>query len=79
MLPELRDPFDLERIDCPVQLVWGDHDVMVFRSGADRVLDAVPDSELAVIEDCGHCPQIEAADQLAELLLDFPVAFAQTA
>jgi len=79
MLPELRDPFDLERIDCPVQLVWGDHDVMVFKSGAERVLEAVPDADLAVIEDCGHCPQIEAADQLAELLLDFPVAFAQAA
>ncbi len=79
MLPELRDPFDLERIDCPVQLVWGDQDAMVFKSGAERVLEVVPDAELAVIEDCGHCPQIEAADRLAELLLDFPVALAQAA
>ncbi len=79
MLPELRDPFDLERIQCPVELVWGDHDVMVFRGGAERVIDAVPDAQMTVIEDCGHCPQIEAADQLAELLLDFPVALAQAA
>jgi pimeloyl-ACP methyl ester carboxylesterase len=79
MLPELRDPFDLERIRCPVQLVWGDHDVMVFQSGAQRVLDAVADSQLALIEDCGHCPQIEAADQLAELLLEFPASLVQAA
>jgi pimeloyl-ACP methyl ester carboxylesterase len=79
MLPELRDPFDLERIRCPVQLIWGDHDVMVFQSGAQRVLDTVPDSHLALIEDCGHCPQIEAADQLAELLLEFPTPLVQAA
>jgi pimeloyl-ACP methyl ester carboxylesterase len=79
MLPELRDPFDLERIRCPVQLIWGDHDVMVFQSGAQRVLDSVPDSQLTLIEDCGHCPQIEAADLLAELLLEFPAPLAQAA
>jgi pimeloyl-ACP methyl ester carboxylesterase len=79
MLPELRDPFDLERIHCPVQLVWGDHDVMVYKQGAERVLGTVPGSQLTVIEDCGHCPQIEAADRLAELVLDFPAALAQAA
>lgn len=79
MLPELRDPFDLERIRCPVQLVWGDHDVMVYKQGAERVLETVPGAELTVIEDCGHCPQVEAADQLAELVLEFPAALAQAA
>jgi len=79
MLPELRDPFELERIECPVLLVWGDHDVMVFRTGAERVLDTVPDADLVVIEGCGHCPQIEAADRLASLLLDFPAPVARAA
>ena len=79
MLPELRDPFDLERIDCPVQLVWGDHDVMVFASGAKRVLAAVPSARLEVVEDCGHCPQIEAADRLADLLVEFPAALVRAA
>jgi pimeloyl-ACP methyl ester carboxylesterase len=79
MLPELRDPFDLERIHCPVQLIWGDHDAMVFQSGARRVLDVVPEADLALIEDCGHCPQIEATDKLAELLLEFPAPLVQAA
>jgi pimeloyl-ACP methyl ester carboxylesterase len=52
---------------------------MVFQSGAKRVLEAVADSQLELIEDCGHCPQIEAADQLAELLLEFPAPLVQAA
>ena len=31
------------------------------------MLDAVEDSRLVTIENCGHCPQIEAADRLADL------------
>jgi pimeloyl-ACP methyl ester carboxylesterase len=72
LLPELRDPFDLEKVRCPVLLVWGRHDLPVFQTGADRVLDTVPDSQLEVIEDCGHCPQVEAPERLLELLIDFP-------
>jgi pimeloyl-ACP methyl ester carboxylesterase len=79
MIPELRDPFRLERIECPVLLVWGERDVMVFQTGAERVLDTVPEAQLQLIEDCGHCPQIEAADRLASLLLDFPAPVARAA
>ena len=52
---------------------------MVFQTGADRVLDAVEEAELVTIEDCGHCPQLEAPDRLAELLLDFPASLARAA
>jgi pimeloyl-ACP methyl ester carboxylesterase len=79
LLPELRDPFRLERIRCPVLLVWGRQDLLVFQTGAERVLDAVPDSALEVIEDCGHCPQVEAPERLMELLIDFPGRVARAA
>ncbi len=72
LLPELRFPFRLDRISCPVLLVWGDRDMMVFRTGAERVLDRVEQSRLVVLEDCGHCPQVEEPERLCELLLDFP-------
>ena len=42
LLPELSDPFELERVSCPVLLVWGDRDRMVKISGADRVLREGP-------------------------------------
>lgn len=68
LLPELRDPYRLERIYCPVLLVWGRQDLMVFMTGAQRVLDAAPEGRLEVLEDCGHCPQLEAPDRFSELL-----------
>jgi pimeloyl-ACP methyl ester carboxylesterase len=71
LLPELRDPFQLERVRCPVLLVWGDRDRMVFAAGADRVLRTVPGAGIEVIERCGHCPQIEATERLEKLLVDF--------
>jgi pimeloyl-ACP methyl ester carboxylesterase len=79
LLPELRDPFDLEQVSCPVLLVWGRHDLLVFQTGADRVLDTVRHSALEVIEDCGHCPQVEAPERLLELLIDFPGRAARAA
>ena len=79
LLPELRDPFRLDRISCPVLLVWGRHDLLVFQTGAQRVLDTVEDARLEVIEDCGHCPQVERPDRFCELLLDFPGRLAKAA
>jgi pimeloyl-ACP methyl ester carboxylesterase len=72
LLPELGDPFDLDRIDCPLLLVWGEQDRMVFTTGAERVLRTVDYSDIEVIPACGHCPQVEVPDLLAELLLGFP-------
>ena len=79
LLGEIRDPFQLERIRCPVLLIWGADDRMVFSSGAERVLDEIPHARLELIESCGHCPQIEAADRVAELLDEFPGSLAAAA
>ena len=74
LLPELRDPFALERVRCPVLLVWGDRDRMVTHHGARRVTEALPETTYELIEGCGHCPQIEATDRLTRLLLEFAAA-----
>jgi pimeloyl-ACP methyl ester carboxylesterase len=72
LLPELEEAFDLRSIDCPLLLVWGDRDRMVYTDGAERVLRAVDYSDIEIIPDCGHCPQVEVPDRLAEILLGFP-------
>ncbi|MEX2194085.1 MAG: alpha/beta fold hydrolase [Thermoleophilaceae bacterium] len=79
MFGELADPFRLERIACPVLVVWGRQDRMVYASGAKRVVDAVPGARAEIIEDCGHCPQLEAPERFAELLLAFDPEVARAA
>ena len=71
LLPELKDPFDLRRIGCPVLLVWGDRDRMVTHRGAAIVTEALPDTEVALLEGIGHCPQLEAPERVTELLSSF--------
>ena len=79
LVGELGNPFELHRVRCPVLMVWGERDRMVFATGADRVLREVERSALAVIPDCGHCPQVEAPEHLAELLVEFAAPVAQAA
>jgi pimeloyl-ACP methyl ester carboxylesterase len=71
LIPELRNPFQLERISVPVLMIWGDRDRLVFHRGARRILDVVPDSQLELLEGVGHCPQVEAPTRFTELLLAF--------
>jgi pimeloyl-ACP methyl ester carboxylesterase len=71
LLPELRDPYHLERIAVPVLLVWGDRDRLVFHRGAERVLDEVAGSRLELLNGVGHCPQVEVPERFTELLLEF--------
>lgn len=68
---ELNDPFQLEWIECPVLVIWGESDRMVSHSGADRILGTVRDARLELIPDCGHCPQVECPERVVELLDDF--------
>ncbi|MFL5819907.1 MAG: alpha/beta fold hydrolase [Solirubrobacteraceae bacterium] len=72
LLPELAYPFHLDRVGCPVLLVWGERDRMVSPQGVERVVAALPETRVELIGGCGHCPQIEVPERLAELLMDFP-------
>jgi pimeloyl-ACP methyl ester carboxylesterase len=71
LIPELRQAYELERIAIPLLLIWGDRDRLVFHRGAERVLNAVPGSRLELLECVGHCPQVEAPERFAQLLLGF--------
>jgi pimeloyl-ACP methyl ester carboxylesterase len=71
LIPELRHPYALHRIDSPLLLVWGDRDRLLFHRGADPVLRAVPGARLELLRGIGHCPQVEAPQRLTELVLDF--------
>jgi pimeloyl-ACP methyl ester carboxylesterase len=72
LLPEIKAPFRLERIECPVLVVWGERDRMVAATGAERIVSALPNTRVELLPRCGHCPQVEMPDRLAELLEGFP-------
>lgn len=71
MLPELRYPFHFGAVQVPALLIWGDRDRMVSHTGAARLLDALPGTRYELLQDVGHCPQVEAAELFAQLLLGF--------
>lgn len=80
LIGELRDPFRLERIRCPVLVVWGEQDRMVHAAGARRIAERVRGTRIELLDECGHCPQVECAERFTELLLGFaPLAFAEAA
>lgn len=71
LLPELSpSSFELDRIACPVLLVWGTRDRMVPHDGARILLEALPETRVELLEGCGHCPQLEAPQRTVELLLE---------
>src|SRR5689334_14179757 len=53
IFPELHDPFDFEQVSAPVLLVWGRRDAMVPHRGAEKLLAAVPESRLEMLDACG--------------------------
>ena len=71
LLPELStSPFDFTRVAVPVLLIWGTLDRMVSHSGARLIEEAIEHARVELLEDVGHCPQLEAPDRVLELLLD---------
>jgi pimeloyl-ACP methyl ester carboxylesterase len=46
----------------PTLLLWGANDAMATLEDAEALHKAIPGSRLAQIADCGHLPQLEAAD-----------------
>jgi pimeloyl-ACP methyl ester carboxylesterase len=71
----LRDgfPLDAERITCPVRIVWGTEDKLLpWPSAAARYRDAwLPHADWVELEGVGHCPQLDAPLETAQLILGF--------
>jgi pimeloyl-ACP methyl ester carboxylesterase len=64
-------PLRPDRIDCPVMVVWGEHDPLVPAASQWLLLDAAPGIHSEVLPGIGHMPQLEAPDRLLDILLRF--------
>jgi len=59
----------LHRAKLPIQLIWGRLDPIAVYAIAERLKDQNPRITLKTLDDIGHYPQLEAADQVATELL----------
>ena len=60
--PPLGDLIPYERIRAPVLVTAGSADRLKPAGFAREVASRIPDARLVMFEECGHCPQLEAAD-----------------
>jgi pimeloyl-ACP methyl ester carboxylesterase len=52
-------PVLMQQVKTPTLIVWGRQDAIVPLNCGELYQQAIPDSTLSVIDECGHSPQIE--------------------
>jgi pimeloyl-ACP methyl ester carboxylesterase len=63
---------DAERITCPVRFVWGAADrLLLWPRAAARYRAELPTADWVVLDDVGHCPQLDVPLETAQLILGF--------
>ena len=69
----LREPWllDVERIDCPLRIVWGTEDrLLPWPSAAARYRRELH-ADWVELDGVGHCPQLDFPLETAQLILGF--------
>jgi len=62
---------DVRAVKAPALIVWGKYDELANPAGADRLEKTIPGSKKVIIDNCGHMPQIEKADEFNRLVREF--------
>lgn len=68
--PELERPWDAARIEVPTTIIWGVRDLLCLAAGAEPLAESISGSKLLLLDDVGHCPQIEVPDVVTPELLE---------
>ena len=55
----------------PTQIIWGRDDSIIPVSAGQVYHQSIPGSQLAVLENCGHRPELEKTDAFLRLVQDF--------
>jgi pimeloyl-ACP methyl ester carboxylesterase len=58
----------LPRIEAPTMIVWGERDRLIPTEHAYRMHEAIEGSELTVLPDVGHVPQLQAPRRVADII-----------
>lgn len=64
-------PVDASRIECPVRIVWGTEDRILLwpQSAAGYRDESFPHADWVVLDDVGHCIQLDVPDETIGLIL----------
>jgi pimeloyl-ACP methyl ester carboxylesterase len=65
---------EVRGVKAPTLIVWGKYDELANPAGADRLEKAIPGARKVIIDNCGHMPQLERADEFNRLVRDFLLA-----
>lgn len=68
-MTQMADEF--QTIEAPVLIVWGVQDKWVDPAFADRLHAAIPNSQLLLVDQCGHLPHQEKPEIVNPRLLEF--------
>ncbi len=58
----------LAGLEVPATFVFGREDPMIPAALAGQVAEALPHAEIAILDDCGHVPQLEEPDTIHRLI-----------
>lgn len=62
---------DLELIDQPTLIIWGDQDTVIPIGNGHKLHQGILQSRFVIFKDCGHIPQEEKSDLFTQLVTDF--------
>ena len=57
--------------NLPTQIIWGREDPIVPLSAGQVFNDSIPGSQLAIIDNAGHRPEIEQTDEFVRIVQEF--------
>jgi pimeloyl-ACP methyl ester carboxylesterase len=65
---------EVRAVKAPTLVVWGKYDELANPAGADRLATAIPGARKVIIDNCGHMPQLERAEEFNRLVREFLIA-----
>jgi 2-hydroxy-6-oxonona-2,4-dienedioate hydrolase len=61
-------------VKAPTLVVWGKYDELASPAGADRLEKTIVGARKMIVDNCGHMPQLERADEFNRIVRDFLLA-----
>ena len=65
---------EVRSVKAPTLVLWGRYDELANPAGADRLEQTIPGARKVIIDNCGHMPQLERADEFNRIVRDFLLA-----